>query len=303
MFTKPDQPIRIAIAQILVKSYDIESNQQKHMEYIKLARKENADVLLFPELSLCGCHTGPEAYKTSITHKHPVIEELTKATGDMATIIGFIEEGFAAQFYNSSIILQQGQDPFIHRKMNLCTYGYWAEGKYFAQGRYLETFNLPAKFTGSVLICADLWNPALVHLSALHGTSIIFAPIASAEGAIVSPEFSNPDNWELALRFYAMIYGMPIVMANSVGQDGDLNFWGGSCVIDAFGNTQEKLDREEGLLVTELDYNQVLKARFQLPTVRDSNLGLIQREMKRLEDSLGVPVGIREAEHHFGKKR
>ncbi len=295
--------IRVAIAQISSVSGNIEANMQKHLDYIKRARKEKADVLLFPELSLCGSHVNQTAYKTCITYSHPYFQELTQATGDMASIVGFAEEGAAAQFYNSSIILQQDLEPFIHRKMNLCTYGYWEEAKYFAQGRYLESFKLSSPFKGAILICADMWNPALVHLATLHGATVIFSPAASGEDA-VSSEFSNPDNWELTLRFYAMMYGMPVVMANLVGRDGDLNFWGGSCVVDPFGKIQEQLGREEeGMLVTDLDYSHVRKARFELPTVRDSNYSLIQREMQRIAVDLGIPVGLREEDNHYGRKK
>ena len=38
-----------------------------------------------------------------------------------------------------------------------------------------------------------------------------------------------------------------------------------------------------------LDYEDVKRARYQLPTVRDSNLDLIQREVNRLSWSVGIP--------------
>lgn len=296
-----NRSIRVAVAQINSVSHDVDGNFSKHLYYIQEARKEKADILLFPELSLHGCLIGPNAYKHAITHAHPMFLEIKRATGNMASIVGFVEEGFGAQYYNSSIILQGGQNPFIHRKLNLCTYGYWTEAKYFAQGRYVERFGLPGRFVGSILICADAWNPALVHLAALSGATILFIPIASAN-ATVSSEFSNPDNWDLTAQFYSMIYGLPIVLANFVGQEENLTFWGRSQIVSPFGKTLDRLGPEqEGLLVADLDYEQVQKARFQLPTVRDSNISLIQREMHRMVDTLGIPVGIHKQEYQFGK--
>lgn len=292
--------LRVAVAQINSKTGDFDGNFQKHLDYIALAQKEKADVLMFPELSLSGSDLGNDTWKLARRVSDPMFRELEKASSGMAAVVGFAEEGYAAQFYNSAIILQDGQDPFVHRKMNLCTYGCWTEAKYFAQGRYLESFRLPASFTGALLICADMWNPALVHLASLRAATVLMAPIASAHDA-VSSEFSNPDNWKLTLKFYAMMYGMPIVMCNHVGRDGELDFWGGSCIVDAFGNTGESLGAEEGLLVGDLDYADVRRARFELPTVRDSNFALIQRELQRIVVDLGVPVGIREEEHRFGR--
>jgi hypothetical protein len=45
----------------------------------------------------------------------------------------------------------------------------------------------------------------------------------------------------------------------------------------------------EELIVAEIDYGQLREARYQLPTVRDSNLDLIQREVNRLSWSVGIP--------------
>jgi N-carbamoylputrescine amidase len=50
---------------------------------------------------------------------------------------------------------------------------------------------------------------------------------------------------------------------------------------------------DEELVVADLDYGNVRQARFQLPTVIDSNLDLIHREIERLNNRLGVPRGIR----------
>jgi N-carbamoylputrescine amidase len=47
------------------------------------------------------------------------------------------------------------------------------------------------------------------------------------------------------------------------------------------------------LICATLDYNDVRRARVQLPTVRDSNIALVHRETSRLLDNLGVPEFIR----------
>jgi len=182
----------------------------------------------------------------------------------------------------------------IHRKLNLATYGSLEEGKYFAGGRYVQAFDLPDPvWRLCVLICADAWNPALVHLAALHGSTMLIVPTNSAKD-VVSSEFSNPDGWALATRFYAMIYGMPLVMANRVGEEAGLRFWGGSRIIDPFGDILAQGDDSEALIHADVDYDDVRRARIQLPTVRDSNLALVHREISRLQQLIGVPENVRE---------
>ncbi len=281
--------LKVAVAQIETALGDIEANKKKHLEYIAEARAQGVDLLVFPELSLTGYSVGPRAVELAIPRHHAILDELAAASGPMWTTLGFVEEGVAAQFHNSSITLHQGRIAFIHRKLNLATYGNLEEDKHFAEGRYVETFALEnTPWHAGNMVCADLWNPALVHLAALHGATLLMVPIASAVDA-VSGEFSNPDGWRLATEFYAMIYGMPLIVANLAVMEGELKFWGGSRVLDAHGQTLAQAGESEEMIVAELDYEAVKRARYQLPTVRDSNLDLIHREIARLSWQIGIP--------------
>jgi predicted amidohydrolase len=119
------------------------------------------------------------------------------------------------------------------------------------------------------LICADLWNPALVHSALLNRPTLLCAPINSASGA-VSDDFSNERNWGVNLSFYAMTYGTPVIMANRYGPEGDSHFWGGSRILDPRGHVLAQADDQEGLITATLSYRQIARARFELPTHRDA---------------------------------
>lgn len=72
-------------------------------------------------------------------------------------------------------------------------------------------------------------------------------------------------------------------------------FWGGSRILSPRGESLAAADGdEETLLVAELAFDDVRQARFELPTVRDSNLELIAREIERLAVPVGVPTMVRE---------
>ncbi len=285
-------PLRVGVAQMESALGDIDANVEKHVEAIADARGKGVDVLMFPEVSLTGHSAGHDALTLARDRGDPVVSTLADAAGDICVIFGFIEEGPAAQFYNSSFAVRDGRILFIHRKINLPTYGALEEGKHYASGRYVDTFELAHRWRASLLICADVWNPGLVYLSALHGATVLFVPISSAREA-VGAEFDNPSGWDVCVRFYAMIYGLPVVMANRVGQEGDLTFWGGSRILDAFGRTLAEAGTGEEIIVADLDYERVRKARHLLPTVRDSDLALILRESERLASIVGVPESVR----------
>lgn len=284
--------LKVAIAQIDCGLGDVAGNLKQHLQAIDRARSAGVQLLLFPELSLTGYQLGTDILQVARRREGKEIRELADAAKDLTVVLGFVEEGPGAQFYNACAAVRDGKLVFLHRKLNLPTYGNLEEGKLFAPGRYVDTFPLPAPWLGSALICADLWNPALVHLAMVHGTTLLLAPINSATHA-VSSEFSNPRGWKLTVEFYAMIYGMPILMANRVGEEHDARFWGGSCIVDPYGELIAEAGTEAEMLSAELDYDAVRRARFQLPTVRDSNLNLVHREIERLASNLGVPAFIR----------
>jgi len=293
--TADGQTLRVAAAQIESHLGDLEANVDKHLAVIDEARSAGVDVLLFPEMSLTGHGAGTEVLRLALGREDPQLKRLAEATGDMVTIVGLMEEAVAAQFYNTAIALKDGRQLFLHRKINLATYGRLEDGKHFATGRYVDTFELGGPWRSSVMICADLWNPGLVNLVALHGCTVLFSPISSAIEA-VGGEFDNPAGWHLNVRFYGMTYGLPLVMANRIGTEGDLEFWGGSCVVDAFGRiVTEAEGNEEALVQAELEYDQIRRARYLLPTVRDSNLSLVLREAQRLEGVIGVPLSVRDS--------
>lgn len=285
---EPDRKLKIAVAQIAAQHGDIAANLEKHLQMIAAARAGGADVVLFPELSLTGYCVGEQSLALAVPRDHAVIGRLAEASRDIWTVVGFIEEGVAAQIHNSLAVLRNGSIAFLHRKLNLATFGKLEEGKHFAAGRYLETFNLGPRWRAGTLICADSWNPALVHLAAVQGATLLLLPVASALG-VVGGEFSNPVGWQRALDFYAMVYGTPLAMANFAGEQAGATFWGGSRVHDPYGNCLAQAGDGEELIFAELDFQTVLTARYHLPTLRDSNLDLIYRELGRLTWQVGVP--------------
>jgi len=287
------EKITVGAAQIATPPEEIETNLETHLEMIARARAQAVDLLVFPELSLTGYTLSDDSYRLARSRHDKVVRQIAEASQGMTTQFGFIEEGPGAQFYNATLAVRDGKIEHLHRKVNLPSYGKLDENKHFATGRFMETAMLDDVWRYAILICADAWNPALIHLAAMNGATLLSIPISSSIDA-VDGEFSNPHGWDLAIRFYAMTYGMPVIMTNRVGVEGAAEFWGGSAIIDAHGRIIEQAGDQQELIIAELDYAQVREARFNLPTVRDSNFALIQREVNRLSEVLGVPESVRD---------
>ncbi len=267
--------LRVGAAQINATLGDIDANLERHLEIIDEARDQKLELLVFPELSLTGYGLGRRVLEMA----HPVedsrLERLAKAAGPMQTVIGFIEEASPGEYYNALAIVQDGAIVAIHRKLNLPTYGGLEEGKWFCHGERLTHTRLLPGWSATHLICADLWNPALVHAAMLSRPTVLCAPINSASG-IVSEAFSNESNWALNLRFYAMTYGTPVIMANRYGAEGSGWFWGGSRILGPRGETLAEADEGETLLTATLSRTAIAQARFERPTHRDADSPLIR---------------------------
>ncbi|WP_404287215.1 nitrilase-related carbon-nitrogen hydrolase [Microvirga sp. RSM25] len=273
--------LKVAAAQIETPLGELDTNRRKHLDVIDDARAAGVQVLLFPELSLAGHSGGREAPRLALTPDHATLRELSRASGDMLTVVGGVEEAPGALFFNSAFGLSGGKVVFVYRKINLATYGRLEDGKFFGAGKDVRLHPMGSSWQACVMICADLWNPALVHVAAMSGASLLLAPISSAREA-VGEAFDNSEGWAVNARFHAMTYGFPLVLANRVGREGDLSFWGGSRILDPTGRMLAQAGDKEALITAEIDYESVRQARFLLPTVRDGAAALLARAFARL---------------------
>jgi len=285
--------IKVAAAQMDCRLADIGANHKLHLELIEEAQGAGVDLIVFPELSLTGYDVGHAGPMLARELDDPMLLNLAQSCRGITAVVGLIELGFAAQLHNSTVALRDGRVVFLHRKLNLPNYGNLEEGKHFASGRYLDSMDLKKPWHAGILSCADAWNPALVHLLTLRGATLMMVPTNSATDSLSHHLFENPQGWQMALQFYSYIYGLPIVFANRVGRENGFEFWGGSRIFDSHGELLAAGGSDEELVMAEMRYEDVVKARASLPTVRDSNLDLIHREIGVLRDRIGHPSLVR----------
>ncbi|MCA1769085.1 MAG: NAD+ synthetase [Halomonas sp.] len=270
--------LRVGAAQINGELGAVDDNLDRHLEHIKEGRKLGLALLVFPELSLTGYGLGNLVMQVAMPLEDPRLQTLARACGDMQTVVGFVEEASPGEYYNALAILQNGKLIAVHRKLNLPTYGGLEEGKWFTHGSELTHTEIRPGWSATQLICADLWNPALVHAALLRRPTVLCAPINSASG-IVSDDFSNEHNWALNVRFYAMTYGTPVIMANRFGPENGSHFWGGTRILGPRGELLAEAEECEMLIHCELSRTAIARARFELPTHRDADTPLIRELM------------------------
>src|SRR5881392_1277727 len=123
--------MKVAVAQTASIPGDLDANLRKHLDVVDAARAAGVALVVFPEMSLTGHGAGPETLRLAIDRNHRVVIEIARAVSDMCAVFGIIEEGAGAQFYNAAIAVRHGKVIFVHRKINLATYGKLEDGKHF----------------------------------------------------------------------------------------------------------------------------------------------------------------------------
>jgi predicted amidohydrolase len=275
-----------AIAQISPKLGDLKSNLALYEEKIRAAAKEKVDLLLFPELSLTGYFLRDMVPSVALRLSSPEIATLKRLSREVDFVAGLVEESSDYRFFNAAVYFEGGEIRHVHRKVYLPTYGMFDEQRYFARGDRLRAFD--SKFGRmAVLICEDLWHPSTVYLAALDGALAILCPSTSPLRGISEGQ-SQDDNaryWELINRTYAETFSLYLIYGNRTGFEDGVGFWGGSEIVDPFGEKIAKARYyEEDFIVGQVDLDSVRRKRTMAPLLRDEDIDLTINELMRIRE-------------------
>ncbi len=274
--------MRITLAQLAPALGDVAANLARAGEVVSDVANDT-DLVVFPELFVSGYSIGTVDEDMSLYPDDPRLRQVSKTAGDAGVIMGFVEAQRRGLFtYNSAGYYHDGAPLHVHRKLYLPTYSIFEERKHFTPGPSLEAFQMPLGHRAAILICNDAWQPQLAFLATQDGAHILFVPTASAQSTF--PEhYDSHTYWMDITRFYARMFQVYVVFVNRVGVEGQLHFWGGSHVVDPWGEVVAQAKQEvEEVLTVDIDLAQVARRRRAIPLVKEARLGLIRREVDRL---------------------
>ncbi len=164
---------KIALAQSSPYIGNIESNVQKMIALANDAKKQQANLIVFPELSTIGYPAEDLLLRPSLSKRMTQAFEQLSQVKDIVMVFGFVNQNETGQRFNSAAVMKDGQILGIYNKQNLPNYSVFDEKRYFEQGHQHLVFEyLGHKF--GVLICEDLWSVATVQqLAQLNVDSIL----------------------------------------------------------------------------------------------------------------------------------
>src|SRR5271169_4567709 len=275
---------RIALAQIAPVLADRQRNVGLHLEQIKAARAQEADLIVFPELSLTGYFVRDMVPDVAITPDAPEIHELLEAAGPMAVVLGFVEESPQHRFYNTALYAEGGQVVHLHRKVYLPTYGLFDERRYFAAGERFAAFNTARFGRMGILICEDFWHLSAAAIMQAEEIDMLVCPSNSPGRGVEGPRIRTAETYEHLSKSYAQLMGAVVIVVNRVGFEDGLCFWGGSSVTGPDGRTiAEAPMLDEALTLATFDAADLRRQRLIAPLARDERLLLTIEELNRIK--------------------
>ena len=275
--------LRLAIDQMAPVLGDIEANLEKHRDAISWARREKADLLVFPELSLTGYLVRGLVAHVGMARDDPKLTGLAREAGPLRLILGFVERAPDGQYFNSAAYLADGAVHAVQRKLFLPNYGMFDEKRFFAMGHRIEPFDTPWGRMG-MLICFDMLHPAVAYLHEQAGTRILIT-ISATPARGVGPEgfMAGAAGFRTAQRAHSRLLGLITAYVNRIGTEEGMIFWGGSEVLDPFANSLCALpEYEAARAICEIDVQAVSRARTLFPHLKEGRPDMVLQEMWRL---------------------
>lgn len=240
--------MKIALAQQNYMIGDFEGNFQKIKQAIEFAINQQADLILFPELAICGYPPRDFLEFKHFIHQCEIdIEKIgAVAQNKIAVVVGApsknpIKKG--KDLYNSAYFIADGKVQYIAHKTLLPTYDVFDEYRYFEPNTNFNVVEHKGKKI-AITICEDIWDTG--EENPLYKINPV-EELAKFKPDVLLNLSASPFSYRQAkkrkevVRKNALAFGIPVFYCNHVGAQTELIFDGGSIVMSANGELIDEL--------------------------------------------------------------
>lgn len=236
--------MKILVAQLDPTIGDLEGNSRKIIAALRKAREKKADLVVFPEMAICGYP--PEdlvLHDSFVKGVEEALQRIIPETKGLMAVVGMVRRNLSSgekPLHNSAAVLQDGEVIGFVDKRLLPTYDVFDEHRYFEPGKETKIWQWKKKRIG-VLICEDIWQ----HAGYVGYTRYKCDPVLDLEqkgpdlvvNLSASPyNFEKPDVRVKVCQKAAKTLRCPVVLCCQVGGNDQLVFDGYSVYVDKDGH-------------------------------------------------------------------
>jgi len=231
--------MKVAVLQFSM-NHDFGKNADRAERMVRNAAATGANVIVLPELfeSRYFCQKmDPKFFEWAETVEEiGVVLRFSELAGELGVVIPipFFEKK-GNEYYNSCAVADaDGTIIDIYRKTHIPMGKCYEEKFYFTPSREgIKVFDTKFGKIG-IAICWDQWFPEAIRSLALAGADLIVMPTAIGS----EPEFPNGESyyhWTRVIQGHSAANGVPIAVANRIGKEKKIEFYGGSFITDNKG--------------------------------------------------------------------
>jgi NAD+ synthetase len=240
--------VKIALAQIDTTIGDFAGNVALIVKYAECARDRGADLVVFPELALCGYPPRDLLEKPGfIERSQSELIRLARNLPPIPALVGYVRRSRAnegKQVANAAAWLEDGKVVVDYAKILLPFYDVFDESRYFEPGPCVCVHDFGGCRVG-ITICEDIWNDKHFWTNRLYTRDPVEECVAAGANLLLNIA-SSPYNTEKIQLRYEMLRAIAteqrisVAYVNHVGGNDQLLFDGSSLAFDAGGELRAR---------------------------------------------------------------
>ncbi|MDX6444703.1 MAG: hypothetical protein QOH71_1777 [Blastocatellia bacterium] len=235
--------MRVTIGQINTINGDYEGNVARILRAIDQAKKEQSDLVVFPEVTIQG-YTSFDWFldKDVLRSCLDPLNRIIEATEGLTVIVGTVrpnDQPNGRRLYNSAAVISNRALLGFADKTLLPEYDVFDDPRYFEPGQKRTLFQIGETKLG-IAVCEDFWNDKTFWKQRLYPNDPAQELIEMGAELLVSINASPFNKGKMKVRcemvsHRAKAARIPIVFVNLVGGNDGVIFDGSSIVSDASG--------------------------------------------------------------------
>jgi NAD+ synthase (glutamine-hydrolysing) len=233
--------MKISIAQQNYHIGNFETNTEKILCAIELAKKEGADLILFSEMSVCGYPARDFVeFEDFIDKCYESIDTIRKAADTIGVLIGSPARNPGKKgkdLFNAAFFLYEQKIVAEIHKTLLPTYDVFDENRYFEAANSWQVIPFKGKKL-AVTICEDIWNLGDNPLYKICPMDELMkqSPDIMLNLSASPFDYTHDEDRKATIKANVLKYKIPLFYCNAVGSQTEIVFDGGSYAFDKDAN-------------------------------------------------------------------